>query len=140
MYKTYSLFTGMIVSIMILSNALLVKAVGNFTGTLLIHCIGLSFAVLLFLVTKTKFKSLKGIPLIYLLGGATGYLTVYFANVSFLNLGATVTLMLSMFGQITTSTIIDHYGFLGMNKYPFRKSKLIGLALMLGGVALIVFF
>ncbi len=139
MYKTYSLLTGMIVSVMILSNALLVKAVGNFTGTLLIHFIGLLFAILIFLVTKTKFKSLKGIPLIYLLGGATGYLTVYFANVSFIELGATITLMLSMFGQIITSTLIDHYGFLDMNRYPFRKAKLIGLALMLGGVALIVF-
>ncbi len=139
MYKTYSFITGAIIAVMLLSNSLMMKAVGNVSAILAIHIIGFIGAIVLTLVTKTKPKSLKNIPIIYLLGGFTGYFTVFIANIAFSTLGATITLMLSMFGQIVTSTVIDHYGLLGMERFPFRKSKLIGMALMICGVALIVF-
>ncbi len=138
MYKTYAFLTGIVISIMLLSNAIMTRTVGNFTGILLIHIIGFMGSIVLFLASRAKIASLKGIALIYLFGGTTGYMTVYFSNLAFITLGATLTLMLSMFGQIATSTIVDHYGILGMEKFPFKKEKFIGLTLMLIGVALIV--
>ncbi len=139
MYKFYSFLTGIILGMMILSHSILTNAIGNFAGFVLIHIIALTSSIILFLATRTKFKSLKSIPLIFLLGGFSGYFGVFIINIGFLKLGATVTLMLSMFGQILASSIIDHYGLLGMEKFPFDKKKLIGISFMLLGVGLIVF-
>ncbi len=139
MYKASSFLAGVLLALMTLSYSIITHATGNFAGFIVIHIGALLGAVLLFLLTRSKFISIKGIPLIFLLGGVTGYLAVYFTNQSFLALGATITLMLSVFGQMVASTIIDHYGLLGMKKFPFDKKKLIGLGFMLCGVALIVF-
>ncbi len=138
MNKTYAFFTGIVIAVMLLVNSIMTKAVGNFAGIVMIHLVGLIGAALILLLTKTEIKSLKGISFVYLFGGTTGFFTVYFANLSFINLGATLTLMLTMFGQILMSTIVDHYGLLGMEKFPFNKWKLSGIALMIIGVVLIV--
>ncbi len=139
MYKLYSFLTGIILAMMILSHSILTSATGNFAGFLLIHIIALTSSLILFLATRSKFKSLKSIPVIFLLGGVSGYFGIYIVNLGFVKLGATITLMLSMFGQILASTIIDHYGLLGMEKFPFNKKKIIGIVFMLMGVAFIVF-
>lgn len=138
MYKPLALTNGAIIAIMILSNALMVEVLGNTASVLLNHIIGLSIALLVLLITKTNWHSIKGIPIFYLLAGITGLLTVYLSNIAFIALGATITLMLSMFGRLVTSSIIDHFGLMGMTRYPFKPMKLIGLGLMSIGVLLIV--
>ncbi len=139
MYKTYSFIIGAVIAIMILSNTIMMKAVGNFAALVLINVIGLISAIILMLYKKSYPLKLKGIPWFYLIGGFTGCITVFMSNISFVTLGATLTLMLATFGQIITSTTIDHFGLLGMKKYPFRKSKVIGLSLMIIGITFIIF-
>lgn len=138
MYKSFSLITGGIVAVMILSNAVMMNAVGNIQSVLLNHLIGLCVIVLLMVITKTKWHSIKGIPFFYILGGVTGILTVAFTNIAFVGLGATIVLMLSTVGRITTSSVIDHFGLMGRKKYPVRPVKFIGLILMLLGLVFIV--
>ena len=138
MYKPLALTNGAIIAIMILSNAMMVEVLGNTPSVFLNHIIGLSTALIVLLVTKTQWHSIKGIPIFYLLAGITGLMTVYLSNIAFLALGATITLMLSMFGRLVTSSIIDHFGLMGMTRYPFKPMKLIGLGLMSIGVLLIV--
>lgn len=140
MYKSLSFATGGVVAVMVLSNAVMMNAIGNVPSVVLNHIIGFCFALTLMLVTKTKFKSLKGIPFFYLLGGITGIMTVAFYNIAFIYLGATIVLMLSTVGRIATSSIIDHYGLMGRNKYPLKPIKLIGLIMMMIGLALIINF
>lgn len=135
-----ALVNGALIAIMILSNGLMVEVLGNTPSVLLNHTIGISFALILFMASRTKWQSLKGIPVFYLLGGVTGLLTVAFSNIAFLGLGATVTLMLSMFSRIVTSTAIDHFGLMGMKKYSMKPLKLVGMGMMLIGVVLIVIY
>lgn len=138
MYKPFAVINGLLISLMILSNGLMTEVLTNTPAVLLIHLTGLVCIGSVILVTRQKWISLKGIPVFYLLGGLTGLATVYITNISFIALGATVTLMLSMIGQIATSTVIDHYGLMGMKKHPFHPAKLIGLTLMMLGLMLIV--
>ncbi|MEN8907637.1 MAG: DMT family transporter [Clostridiales bacterium] len=138
MYKSMAVINGALIAVMILSNGLMVKAFGNTPSVLLNHLIGLSFAASIFILSKSKWCSLREIPVFYLLAGITGIFTVYFTNVAFLALGATVSIVLSMFGRIITSAVIDHYGLMGMKKYHFKPIKLIGLFFMFIGVILII--
>lgn len=140
MYKSFALLNGALVAIMILSNGLMVEAIGNTSGVLINHVIGITLAFAVFFFTNNKWHSLKGIPFFYLLAGITGLLTIAFSNIAFLSLGATVTLMLSMFGRIVTSSVIDHFGLMGMKRFPFQPKKFIGLGLMMIGVVLIFIY
>ena len=140
MYKTLAAFAGMLVAIMVLANGILTEYIGNTPAVLFVNGTGLICMILIVLITKEQWKSIKGIHLFYLFGGVTGIVTVYATNISFLALGATVTLMVSMIGRIVTSTIIDHFGLMGMDKYPFKPVKLIGLSIMAIGLILIIFY
>lgn len=140
MYKSLALINGSLVAVMILSNGILVEAIGNSHSIIVIHLLGLSIALLLFIFSKGHWHKIKGIPIFYLLAGVTGLFTVAFSNIAFLSLGATVTLMLSMFGRILTSSVIDHFGLMGMKQYPFEAKKFFGLGLMLIGVICILIF
>lgn len=138
MYKSLALINGAVIAIMILSNGIMVEVLGNTNSVMINHAIGLITALIFFRFTKNKWQSLKGIPVFYLTAGLTGLMTVYLSNISFLALGATITLMLSMFGRLVTSSLIDHFGLMGMKKYHFKRAKFIGLGLMTLGVILIV--
>ncbi len=138
MYKSLSLGNGALIALMILSNGLMVEILGNTPATVINHILGLTAALIFFIVTGSRWTSLKGIPIFYLLAGVTGLMTLYMSNIAFLALGATITLMLSMFGRLVASSVIDHYGLMGMKKYPFKPLKFVGLGLMTLGVVLIV--
>lgn len=140
MYKSLAAISGMLVAIMVLANGILTEYIGNTPGVVFVNATGLFTMVLIFTLTKEKWQSIKGIHFFYLLGGVTGIITVYATNVSFLALGATVTLMVSMVGRIITSTLVDHFGLFGMTKYPFKPSKLIGLGIMIVGLVLIILY
>lgn len=138
MYRSLGTLNGMVIAIMILSNSIMMMAIGNTPSVLLNHMIGLLSISVVLIITKEKWISIKGIHLLYLTGGLTGIISIYFTNVAFVALGATLTLMLSMVGRIITSTIIDHFGLMGMKRYPFKPVKLVGIALMLAGIAFII--
>ncbi len=138
MYKLLAAGGGMILAIMVLSNNMMVLVLGNEPAVVINHIVGLTTISLILLITKERWRSLKGVPIFYLLGGLTGVGTVFFTNASYMALGATVTLMLSMIGRITTSTVIDHYGLMGRSRYPFNSRKAIGLLLMAIGLYCII--
>lgn len=134
MYKLLAAGGGMMLAIMILSNNMMVLALGNEPAVVINHIVGLITISIILLMTKERRRSMKGIPLFYLLGGVTGVGTVFFTNASYIALGATITLMLSMIGRIVTSTVIDHYGLMSRPRYPFNRRKAIGLLLMAVGL------
>jgi len=140
MYKSLAAITGMLVAVMILGNGILTEYIGNTSSVVFVNGTGLICMIIIILVTKEKWKSIKGVHLFYLFGGVTGIITVYTTNISFLALGATVTLMVSMIGRIAISTVIDHFGLMGMEKYPFKPVKLVGLSIMAVGLILIIFY
>ncbi|MFD2350055.1 DMT family transporter [Nonomuraea ferruginea] len=52
-------------------------------------------------------------------------------------IGAAVTIALTVTGQQLTSAVIDHYGLFRMPRRPMDASRLLGLALLLGGAVTI---
>ncbi len=138
MYISLGTLNGIIIALMILSNSIMMAAIGNTPSVVINHLIGLVTILTVVLLTKEKWRSIKGINPIYLAGGITGLVSIYFTNIAFVALGATLTLMLSMVGRIATSSIIDHFGLMGMKVYPFKPIKLIGILLMAGGLIFII--
>lgn len=129
-----SVFTGIILAIMISLNGQVSNMAGNYASSVIIHFIGLIGIILVLIFTKSKIGSLKGIPFYMFTGGLIGILTVLFTNASFVGLGVSLTVSLSLLGQLVTSLVIDHFGYFNMPVVEFDKKKILGLVIIIIGI------
>jgi len=140
MNNLISSLIGAIISIMLMFNGMLANTTGNYVSIVIIHMVGLFSIILILLIKKEKFKFQNKIPLYWYSAGAIGVFTVLFSNLSFLALGASVTLALGLLGQSISSIIIDHFGLLGMKVIKFEKKKFIGLIFIAIGIFIMTVF
>ncbi len=140
MTNLLSAFTGALIAIMILFNGALSNATGNYIATVIVHIIGLISIILALLITKSKLKLKKGLPLYLYSAGAIGVFTILFNNLTFKTLGVSITLALGLLGQSFASMVIDHFGLMGMKVIKFEKKKYIGLAFIILGIFIMTVF
>ncbi|MDV4150042.1 DMT family transporter [Clostridium sp. AL.422] len=140
MYNFLSLFTGILITIMISLNGILSTHLGNYSSTFIIHIIGFLIISLILLFKKYKIKLSKDIPLILYSAGIIGVFTVLFNNLSFSILGASLTISIGLLGQTVTSIIIDNFGLMKMRKVYFQKKKIFGLLLIVLGIAVMAIY
>jgi len=70
------------------------------------------------------------------LGGAISVLTIIYNNVAFSSgISVSAILALILFGDSLTGLVVDSNGLFGMTKRPFFKHKIIGLVIILVGIA-----
>lgn len=129
-----SVFTGIILAIMISLNGQVSGIAGNYASSVIIHSVGLIGIIIVLIATKSKMGNLKGIPFCMFTGGFIGILTVLFTNASFIGLGVSLTVSLSLLGQLITSLIIDHFGYFNMAVNQFNKKKIFGLIIIIFGI------
>lgn len=110
------------------------EAAGNYASSVIIHIIGLIGIILVLLIKKSKLENIKGIPLYMFSGGLIGVLTVVFSNISFSNLGVSLTVSVCLLGQLITSIIIDHFGFFNLPISKFNKKKILGISAIIIGI------
>lgn len=140
MYKSFAVFSGILIAFMITFNGLLSNYTGGYLALIIIHVVGLIILIPILLFKRQKLSSLKYIP-IYLFGaGAIGIFMVFFTNISFSFLGVSLTVSLGILGQSIASCIIDHYGLLGMEISKFQKEKLFGFVLVFIGIIIMVIY
>ena len=129
-----SIFTGIVLAIMISLNGGLGNISGNYASSVIIHFVGLIGIIFVLIFTKSKIKNLKGIPFYMFTGGLIGILTVLFTNIGFMGLGVSLTVSLSLLGQLVTSLVIDHFGYFNMTVVEFDKKKILGLIVIIAGM------
>ena len=134
MYYFLALLTGVLISVMVAFNGGLTKQYGIYSATVIIHIAGLVLITLLTLVKKERPFSKRNAWFLYL-GGVIGVMTTVFNNLSFGRISVSAILALGLFGQSAAGLVIDQYGLLSMPRHPFIKRKIIGLLLILGGIA-----
>ena len=70
-------------------------------------------------------------------GGLFGAIFIGLSIVLVPKLGAATLIALLVAGQMLASVVFDHFGWLGLAQRPIDKTRLIGVALLVGGVILI---
>jgi bacterial/archaeal transporter family-2 protein len=70
-------------------------------------------------------------------GGAFGAIFIGLSIFLVPQIGAAAFLALLVTGQMLGSIIFDHFGWLGLTQRPVDAARLIGVALLIGGVVLI---
>lgn len=139
MYKMMATLDGVLIALMVVFNGLLASRTGNSQSLIIIHVVGLLGTTLLLIGSRNRLKSIKGIPLYLFIAGALGIFNVLFNNISFLKLGATLTLCLNLLGQLIASMIIDHFGLLGQQVNKINSTKLLGISIMILGILSMMF-
>ena len=134
MYHFLSLLTGLLIAVMIAVNGGLTVQYGVYTAVVIIHITGLIPITAVVLIKRERPFGSRHAWFLYL-GGAIGVLTTAFNNFAFGRISVSSILALELFGQAIIGLLIDQYGLFGMAKYPFAKQKLIGLSLIIAGIA-----
>ncbi|MCT4545220.1 MAG: DMT family transporter [Vallitalea sp.] len=138
MCKIIAIFNGVLITFMIAVNGFLAGEIGNNASLICIHLIGLITLCIIFLIRKEKFKSIKGLSIYLFTGGAIGVFIVFFNNICFNNLGASLTLGLGLLGQLIASMLIDNFGLLGVKKNKINIRKLTGIGIMTIGIIIMI--
>jgi transporter family-2 protein len=72
-------------------------------------------------------------------GGCLGTLYVWSTIIATLRIGATLTLALTFAGQMIAALVLDHYGAIGLAKYPASPTRIAGVVIVFVGVSLVAY-
>ena len=109
----------------------------SFAVTLVTGLAALGLGVLVGRAPLPSPAALAGAPWWIWLGGLGGFAYVLLALVTAHRISATVVATAGILGQLFASVLIDHYGWLGMPVQRASPARLVGLALLAGGLVFI---
>jgi transporter family-2 protein len=122
-------------------NSRLGKTVGSTEAATISFLVGTVALVLILLVVRGGVGNLGDVgraPWWALVGGLLGAVYVSVALVAVRTLGASGLTAVVIAGQLLISVAIDRFGLLGIAKQQIGVSRVIGLVLLVAGVALVV--
>jgi bacterial/archaeal transporter family-2 protein len=73
------------------------------------------------------------------MGGCLGTLYVWSTIIATLKIGATLTLALTFAGQMVAALFLDHFGAIGLTKYPASPVRIAGVVIVFVGVSLVAY-
>lgn len=96
----------------------------------------ITLALILFIIRPQTpgLTELRNIPWYLFTGGILGALFVTTVLVLIPQIGTANMLAAAIFGQLTISLLIDHYGWLGVPVHSISWNRVFGVFLLLGGV------
>jgi len=116
----------------ILGRPLLVTFVSFAVGTL--TCL---LASILGGITPPPIEKMRSAPYWVWLGGVIGAYLVWSTLTAAPRLGGAVMLGFVVAGQLLTSLLLDHFGLLGFPERPADRYRLLGVGLVVAGVAIL---
>jgi bacterial/archaeal transporter family-2 protein len=122
-------------------NSRLAKTVGGVPAASFSFLVGTVLLVLIALFVRGGLGSLGQVtraPWWALVGGALGAVYVFVALEAVRPLGASGLTAVVITGQLAISLAIDRFGLFGIAKQHIDVSRVVGLALLVAGVALVV--
>lgn len=137
MYALLTLFAGACQSAMASLNEMLTGYAGMFGMSLVVHTLGGILLILYMkLYTKEKLK-ITGLPWYLYSAGFFGIFLVVTSSYCIGMIGVSFTTCISIAGQMVISAMIDHFGWFGVPRIPFRLKRLPAFALVLAGLIII---
>lgn len=138
-YVAMALFGGLMVGIQTPINGALGKRIGGIEGALVSFLVGtLGLIIALQFLGKGNFSSVFSVPKGLLIGGVFGAIYVTCSILSVPKIGVAAAISSVVLGQMFAGMIIDHFGFLGVERNPISFSRLGGILLMMVGLYLVL--
>jgi bacterial/archaeal transporter family-2 protein len=131
---------GALITVQSVLNAALGKRTGSLGSVLLLTLVSIALLIpLVLLIPGTAdLRQLPGPSQWYLYaGGLLGIAILATPIVLVPRIGATATLTALVAGQLTLAVVVDHFGVLGVPRAEITVTKMLGLALLVGGALLV---
>jgi len=140
MDKLILFLAGMMLSVMLVFNGALSAELGLITATFVVNIIGFVGALIAGVLLKIDLKNiLKKQPLYLYLGGAFSVVVILINTVAFTKVGISLTIALSLVGQLIFSSIIDHLGLFNSKVIKFNLKKILGFSFMSLGILVMIY-
>jgi len=137
-----ALAAGVVLIVQVGVNSTLRRSLGTPVAAALMSFVVGTLALVVFLwLSRAPWPGraqLAAAPLWAWCGGLLGAFYVVATIVVGPRLGAAALLALVVLGQLLTSLLVDHFGWLGFAQHSLTPLRLLGAALLFGGVLLIV--
>lgn len=131
----YSIVAGIVVAMQNVFSTRISEKIGMWETTVVVHLVGLVFALLLAAVLGNgDYKNLGEVNKLYLLAGALGVMIIFSVTMGVSTLGPSFAISLMVISQLSFATIIDTFGLFGTDKTRFDFTKLLGIVIMIIGV------
>jgi len=121
-------------------NARLATAVGSAVNAALVSFLVGSVALIglaLILQVRPDMAATRALPWYAWIGGLCGVIFVIAATWGVPRLGVATTITLMVAGQLVLGLVLDHFGAFGAPRQPVNLSRMLGVALVIGGVLLV---
>lgn len=122
-------------------NSVLGKIIGIWESTLMVHIIGLVTVVAVIVIMGNGFQGLGKLgqaPWYVYLGGILNVLIIFGVVKAMPKIGVGNATTGIIFAQILTAVLIDKFGFLGVEKIPFRWLDILGIGLLAIGTRILL--
>jgi len=138
LFATLAVAAGMAAALQAAANSGLARVVGLGPALVVNTVVVLLGVIALWaaLGAETRFFPAGASCSLYL-GGIFGFVIVASLAFVFPKIGAAYAVALMIGGQCVAAFVIDHFGLLGMPQDPLTRQRLIGLALVAAGAAVI---
>jgi transporter family-2 protein len=137
-----AVITGALIPVQAATNAAFSKSVGNpFLTGLMVFIVGLAGMVAFILISGTAMPTTQQVvsaPLYSYLGGVIVVVYVIMISVLVPRIGVGTSIAFILTGQVIFAVIIDQFGLFNVAQRPVDLTRIIGLALLIGGVYLVM--
>ena len=131
----FSIAAGLFISLQGVFNTRLGEKLCFWETNTFVHGTGFVLSLLLMLIYGTgSFAGIGEVNRLYLTGGALGVMIIFSVMNAISALGATYCIAVLLVTQLVAATVIDSFGLFGSPVIKFDITKLIGLAIMIGGI------
>ena len=121
-------------------NARLATAVGSAVNAALVSFAVGTIALIglaLILQVRPDMAAARALPWYAWIGGLCGVIFVIAATWGVPRLGVAMTITLMVAGQLPLGLVLDHFGAFGAPRQPVNLTRMVGVALVIGGVLLV---
>lgn len=121
-------------------NSKLGKSIGTFPAATVSFAVGLALLAGITAVGGHigSVTAARHVPWWYLLGGLLGAAYVSTVLVAVRSLGAGGVIAVTIAGQLAVAVVVDHFGWLGVERDPVDAVRVLGLVMLVAGVVLVV--
>ena len=133
------LFGGIFLGLMASMNGQLTAYLSIFEISLIVHIIGAIILLGYIKLIKKEKMQLKGAPAYVYFVGFLGVALVASSSVCAGNIGATLTMAVSVTGQLVVSALIDHFGMFHVPVIKFHWKRIPAYGIIIAGLLIMIY-
>ncbi len=134
----FALLAGACLTLQNVANAQMGRDIGTWQTATLTQLTGGLVALAIAIALRTGgWQPFKRVKPLYLTGGALGAVIVFSCVTAVQQIGVTMAVAVLLIAQLSMTVLVDRNGWFGMAKQAIRLPQVVGLGLMIAGVAIL---